>query len=150
MKCDEFRKINVKERKETVRKHKLCWNCLSKGHRINDCKSTVKRREWNKRHHTILHHDQPTSTDNQVPSEAVTNTVNNDMRHHGNAPLQKIAVNISNKNGTVTVNVLLDSGADSTVIDKEVATTLGLQVTNCQLNLSSAISAAKTITFETC
>ena len=26
MKCDEFREMNVKERKETERKHKLCWN----------------------------------------------------------------------------------------------------------------------------
>ena len=145
MKCDEFREMNVKERKETVRKHKLCWNCLSQGHQINDCKSTVKCRECNKRHHTLLHHDQPTSTDNQVPSEAVINTVNNDMRHHGNALLQVIVVNISNKNHTVTVNALLDSGADSTIIDKEVATALGLQGINCQLNLSSAISATKTL-----
>ena len=93
---------------------------------------------------TFLHHDQPTSTDNQVPSEAVINTVNNDMRHHGNALLQVIAVNISNRNHTVTVNAFLGSGADFTSIDKEVATTLGLQGVNCQLNLSSAISATKT------
>ena len=145
MKCDEFRKINVKELKETVRKHKLCWNCLSKGHQINDCKSTVKCRECNKRHHNLLHHDQPTSTDNQVPSEAVIKTVNNDMRHHGNALLQVIAVNISNKNHTVIVNALLDSGTDSIIIDKEVATALRLQGINCQLNLSSAISATKTL-----
>ena len=118
---------------------------LIKGHQINDCKSTVKCRECNKRHQTLSHHDQPTSTDNQVPSEAVINTVNNDMRHHGNALLQVIAVNISHKNHTVTVNALLDSGADSTIIDKEVATALGLQGINCQLNLSSAISATKTL-----
>ena len=146
MQCDEFRKMNIKERKETVRKHKLCWNCLSKGHQINDCKSTVKCREYNKRHHTLLHHDQPMSTDNQAPSEAVINTVNNDMRHHvRDILLQVIAVNISNNNRTVTVNAFLDSGADSTIIDKEVATTLGLQGINCQLNLSSAISATKTL-----
>ena len=118
---------------------------LIKGHQINDCKSTVKCRECNKRHQTLSHHDQPTSTDNQVPSEAVINTVNNDMRHHGNALLQVIVVNISNKNHTVTVNALLDSGADSTIIDKEVATALRLQGINCQLNLSSAISATKTL-----
>ena len=80
--------------------------------------------------------------DNQVPSETVINTVNNNMRHHGNPPL---AVNISNKNHTLTVNALLDSGADSTIIDKEVATTLRLQGINCQVNLSSAILATKTL-----
>ena len=71
--------------------------------------------------------------------------INDDMRHYGNAPLQVIAVNISNKNHTVTVNALLDSGADSIVIDKEIVTRLELQGINCQLNLSSAISATKTL-----
>ena len=65
------------------------------------------------------------------------------MRHHGNALLQVIAVNISNKNHTVTVNALLHSGADSAITDKEVATTLRLQGINCQLNLSSVISVTK-------
>ena len=85
------------------------------------------------------------STDDQVPSEVVINTVHSDMRHHGNALLQVIAVNISNKNHTLTVNPLLDSGVDSAIIDKEVATTLGLQGINCQLNLSRPISATKTL-----
>ena len=145
MQCDEFRKMNTKEQKKTVRKHKLCWNCLSKDHQINDCKSTVKCSECNKRHHTLLHHDQPMSTDNKAPSDAVINTVNNDMRHQENALLQVIAVNISKNSRTVTVNALLDSGADSKIIDKKVATTLGLQGINCQLKVSSAILALKTL-----
>ena len=57
MKCDEFWKMNVKELKETVHKNKFYWNCLSVSHQLNDCKSTVKYRECNKRHHTLLHHD---------------------------------------------------------------------------------------------
>ena len=65
------------------------------------------------------------------------------MRHHGNALLQVIAVNISNKNHTLTVNAPLDFAADSAIIDKEVATTLRLQGINCQLNLSSVISVTK-------
>ena len=67
------------------------------------------------------------------------------MRHHRNALFQVIAVNISNKNHTVTVNALLGSGADSAITDKEVATTLESQGTNCQLNLSSTTSATKTL-----
>ena len=44
------------------------------------------------------------------------------MRSHENSLLQVIAVNISKNNSTVTVKALLDSGAHSTVIDKEIAT----------------------------
>ena len=54
-----------------------------------------------------------------------------------------IAVNISNDNCTVTVNSLLESGADSTIIDKEVKTIPGLQRINCKLNLLSAMSVTK-------
>ena len=34
MQCDEFRKMGIKERKQNLRKHKLCWNCFP----INDWK----------------------------------------------------------------------------------------------------------------
>ena len=44
MQCDEFRKMKIQQRKKTVRKHRLYWNCLSKGHQSNDCNSTVKCR----------------------------------------------------------------------------------------------------------
>ena len=64
-------------------------------------------------------------------------------KYHENALLQVTAVDISNDNCTVTINVLLDLGADSTIIDKEVATILGLQGINCQLNISSAVWATK-------
>ena len=46
------------------------------------------------------------------------------MRSHENSLLQVIAVTISKNNSTVTVNALLDSGAHSTIIDKETATLL--------------------------
>ena len=49
---------------------------------------------------------------------------------------------------TVTINALSDSGADSTIIDKEVAITPGLQRINIQLNLSSAISATKILPWQ--
>ena len=103
-----------------------------------------KCREQNKKYHTFLHHDQQTLTVNQELSEAVINTVDNDMRHLKNALLQVITVNSSNNNRTVTTNTFLDSGADSTVTNKEVVTKLGLQGIYCQLNLSSAISATET------
>ena len=67
------------------------------------------------------------------------------MRHLKNALLQVIIVNSSNNNRTVTTNTFLDSGADSTITNKEVVTKLGLQGIYCQLNLSSAISATETL-----
>ena len=60
-------------------------------------------------------------------------------KYHENTLLQIRAVDVSNDNCTLTINVLLDLGADSTIIAKEVATILGLQGINCQLNISSAV-----------
>ena len=80
MECHEFWKMNIKKQKETVRKQKLCWNCLSNGYQINDCKSTAQCRECNKKHHNLLHHDQQTSANNQTSLEAIIKTANNDMK----------------------------------------------------------------------
>ena len=104
-----------------------------------------KCREWNKKYHNFLHHDQRTLTANHELSEAVINTVNNDMRHLKDALLQVIAVNSSHNNRAVTISTFLDSRADSTITNKEVVTKLGLQRIYCQLNLSSAISATETL-----
>ena len=97
------------------------------------------------KHHTFLHHDQGTSTNNQASSEAIINNVNNDIKMSWKYPLASNSLNISNHNCIVIVTVLLDLGETSTIICKDIATILGLQGINCELNLSSAISFTKTL-----
>ena len=77
--------------------------------------------------HTLLYQNQLTSSNNEATAEVVINSTNSDIKRHEKTLWQVIAVNFSNDNSTVTVNALLDSRANSKIIDKEVTITFELQ-----------------------
>ena len=45
-----------------ARKNKLCFNCLSKGHSVDDCPSRHSCRECEHKHHSLLHRPAAAST----------------------------------------------------------------------------------------
>ena len=55
--CKTFISLNLVEKKKFVKEDQLCWNYLSKGHKIKDCPSTKKCSigSCSKKHHTLLH-----------------------------------------------------------------------------------------------
>ena len=59
MNCKDFLAKTPAERNNFVSDNKLCFNCLSKGHQLNDCKSDFRCREdnCNCKHHTLLHQE---------------------------------------------------------------------------------------------
>ncbi|XP_017492994.1 PREDICTED: uncharacterized protein LOC108381095 [Rhagoletis zephyria] len=54
-KCPKFLDQDCFERKNIVSQHKLCLNCLSKGHSSSQCTSTQNCHQCGQRHHTLLH-----------------------------------------------------------------------------------------------
>lgn len=55
--CSKFIQMSMDDRQKTVREHRLCLNCLSKGHQHRDCKSKHRCKTCQKSHHTLLHFD---------------------------------------------------------------------------------------------
>ena len=55
--CTVLKATPVDDRREFVKKNKLCFNCLSSDHMISQCRSkhSCKVSGCNKRHHTLLH-----------------------------------------------------------------------------------------------
>ena len=53
--CPQFKKMDVSQRFELVKKLNLCLNCLSKSHLQSNCPSKFRCRFCSKRHHTLLH-----------------------------------------------------------------------------------------------
>lgn len=53
--CAEFQKMNVTNRRSLVFDKKLCFNCLSDEHRVQECSSPFSCKTCNKRHHSLLH-----------------------------------------------------------------------------------------------
>ena len=57
MNCKDFLAKTPAERSNFVFDNKLCFNYLSKGHQLNDCKSDFRCREGNcnRKRHTLFH-----------------------------------------------------------------------------------------------
>ena len=57
--CKDVLAKTPAERNNFVSDNKLCFNSLSKGHQLNDCKSDFRCREdnCNRKHHTLLHQE---------------------------------------------------------------------------------------------
>lgn len=59
--CPTFLRMSIGDRRDAVKKDKICFNCLVPGHYISECKNRMKCRTCNKRHHTLLHSDDTTA-----------------------------------------------------------------------------------------
>ena len=104
----------VNERIKLAMDNRLCFSCLVRGHPTRECRTKNKCRKngCNQIHHPMLHTDPP------------TNNAQNGMA----SILDKVRVKFKAANGRVREgNVLVDSGAGTTVIRKDFAKALGLQ-----------------------
>lgn len=52
--CDKFKELPFNEKQKFVNRERLCFNCLGKGHMINQCKAGGCR-TCSRKHHTLLH-----------------------------------------------------------------------------------------------
>lgn len=71
--CNDFSKLNPDERNTQARNFKLCLNCLRGNHFVNDCQSKFKCRKCQQKHHTLLHKEKQTASDETpVPIETLS------------------------------------------------------------------------------
>ena len=115
--CPTLADSTVNERFEFVTKAKLCFSCLGKGHMTRDCrtKELCGRNGCHHYHHPLLHAD---------PS--IASGVASVLDKNGILPIVRVRFRAANgryREG----NVLIDSGAATTVIRQDFARALGLQ-----------------------
>ncbi|XP_041782170.1 uncharacterized protein LOC121598884 [Anopheles merus] len=71
--CPTFIAMSVVQRKSKVQSLKRCFNCLSAGHPVSQCRSKWTCRICKKRHHHLLHGEQlPAAPSLQPPDAAAT------------------------------------------------------------------------------
>ena len=72
--CPVFKSKALKERKQVVWEHRLCFNCLKANHQSKECPSTNRclREHCSRPHHTLLHEDRQSDphTDSSAYSES--------------------------------------------------------------------------------
>ncbi|XP_065370843.1 uncharacterized protein LOC135962859 [Calliphora vicina] len=74
--CKRFKKLSVMDRFSTVKKNNWCINCLSRTHQVKECKSIHSCSICKKRHHTLLHRNEPSkdSSGSSRPSSSSVGT----------------------------------------------------------------------------
>ena len=123
--CDKFQELSIAERATVVKTAGLCFNCLRKGHRGSEC--TLKNcKKCNKRHHTLLHHDDTKQIDSPVLSLQVY--------MHSQVLLSTAMIDIHDKNDRkLQARVVLDSGSQSNFITERLAQLLLLNRTEINI-----------------
>ncbi|XP_068687785.1 uncharacterized protein [Montipora foliosa] len=123
--CPKFISLSVDDRIATAKANHLCFSCLKRagrGHTMDNCKRKEQCTKLEngtrcqQHHHQLLHKSNPVRISvatTASPTEAI---------------LPVLSANIGNANGLFKCgNVLLDSGAQVSLIRQETAETLGLK-----------------------
>ncbi|KRZ15249.1 hypothetical protein T11_16503 [Trichinella zimbabwensis] len=102
--CPKFIRMNPNERITNVKRLRLCFLCLKRGHSVAFCKAKLKCRieECSERHHPLIH-------------------LNQDRRSSARARLY------NEEGNSIIVNCLFDSGSQRSFVKKSVAEALSLK-----------------------
>lgn len=55
--CSAFESKTPSQRREIIKKHNRCFNCLGASHSVRDCRSKFSCRHCKQKHHSMLHVD---------------------------------------------------------------------------------------------
>ncbi|UYV80734.1 hypothetical protein LAZ67_19001563, partial [Cordylochernes scorpioides] len=135
--CNLFCKMPLKEKLNVVKSHKLCFNCLRKGHFSWNCRLNQRCKVCKGKHHTMIHYDKPSTegasaqVENTTPKEheSAINLTNIQQANCNDSHVLLATAGIKIKNGLgklCTCRALLDSGSQVTMITKGCCERLGL------------------------
>ncbi|CAG9137619.1 unnamed protein product [Plutella xylostella] len=133
--CKEFAALDVAQRHEFVKENEICFNCLVKGHRLKDCRSSTSCWKCGRRHHTLLHikyDNVKTAQQEPEKDEAVTlktETITGRC-HSAQVLLATALISVVSKSGeTHTLRALIDQASQASFITEAAAQLLGLDRT---------------------
>ncbi|XP_074649052.1 uncharacterized protein LOC141904366 [Tubulanus polymorphus] len=99
--CKIFLDKSVEDRRKFAREKALCYNCMKMKHRARTCRSQASCRTCGKRHHSLLHTEQPPPVKNAFVRNPVPGTVK----------LPIVPVLLKANDCQLTTYALLDSGS---------------------------------------
>ena len=68
--CPSFKAISHDGKVAVLKKKKLCMNCLNGGHFVRNCRSVHRCKKCQKPHHSLLHVDEPKTTESSGTSSS--------------------------------------------------------------------------------
>ena len=126
--------MSVNDRYAAVRKQRLCYGCLGKGHAIKDCKvNACGINGCIKKHNRLLHSEnQMDEGIHAVNVSAATINRSNEVTSF----LQIVPVSIQSGGNRLNTYAFLDSGSTVSFIDQSVQQKLRAQGTDATLNIA--------------
>ena len=126
--------MNVTDRYAAVRKERLCYGCLGKGHAIKDCKvHPCGINGCTKNHNRLLHSEnQMDEGSHAVNVSAATINQSNQVTSF----LQIVPVSVQIGSNRLTTYAFLDSGSTVSFIDQSVKDQLKAKGTDVTLNIA--------------
>ena len=126
--CDVFKSMRVNSRLQFVKNHKLCFNCLSRGHFSKDCKrkSSCTVDGCGRKHTKFIHVDEVNTPRTAGADVSISDqSVNNGGASANSANVYRPMVTV-NVNGQRTL-ALLDNGSTNSFMAQSLASRLGLK-----------------------
>ncbi|XP_075150323.1 uncharacterized protein LOC142224439 [Haematobia irritans] len=138
-KCPKFLDMTPNQRLKEIKRFKLCLNCFSKVHSVNNCTSKYTCFKCSKRHNTLLHREQassnPKATSATTPSPAPTDNKLSSIQSTSNdrgvvqtcfssqskaVLLGTAIVKICHNGFSYLARALVDSGSEGTFISERL------------------------------
>lgn len=130
--CKKFREWEVKSRREFVREHNYCFNCLFKNHSVKDCPCSFSCQVCKKRHHTLVHEDEAQITAAFMKACHTSQYVPKTM-----GLLPTAVMKCQDQFGNFQkVRALLDSGSQSSFVTEECIQRLGLKRSQARVSVN--------------
>ena len=141
--CPKFLDLTPERRFSVVKRYSLCINCLTGGHRLNECKSTFACSVCKMKHHTLLHREVSGSSSGvlDAPSSSGAVRSNDEVQNCFAATSIQIllgttVVGIYHRGETFRARALIDSGSQATFISEGIQRRLGLPAVNIYARVS--------------
>ena len=132
--CPIFKSMNVTDRYAAVRKERLCYGCLGRGHAIKNCKvHPCGINGCTKKHNRLLHSkNQMDEGSHAVNVSAATINQSNQVTSF----IQIVPVSVQSGGNKLTSYALLNSGSTVFFIDQSVKDQLQAKGTDVTLNIA--------------
>ncbi|XP_075150828.1 uncharacterized protein LOC142224935 [Haematobia irritans] len=119
--CNKFVNWSTQERVDAVKQLRLCFCCLKGGHRVSKCFKRMACTHCGEKHHSLLHLNKSGPNGNLEMRNCHVDGVSSSV------VFQVVPVHLYANNRKVTTYAFVDDGANATIIDKEIATMLGIK-----------------------
>ena len=148
--CADLLVLDVDGRRKIASSKRLCFNCLQTGHGAANCRSVYKCRITNcgRTHHTLLHTARKAPTEGSQPSSVEQATVHTVSACDDKPVVQILPLRVINNRGVeARVYGLLDSGSNTSFIERDLAGRLGLSGQHMDVSLTT-LHGASTVSGE--